>query len=94
MYKALHDEIEHNKRLREIDESNGSRHSYKSSVENIGKVVRQILHFSNGNKRTIDGILTNTIKQGEFTKFMLEDGRMILVNTSNIDMIEVFDDTN
>ena len=61
-----------------------------STIEQKGKIVTEILHFNNGNKRTITGILTDTIKQGEFTKFELEDGRLILINTSNVDMIEVF----
>lgn len=62
----------------------------RSSVAKAGKVVTQILHFSHGNKRTISGILTNTIKQGEFTKFQLLDGRMVMINTANVDMIEIF----
>ncbi len=56
----------------------------------MGQVVTQIIHFSNGNKRTFEGILTETIKQGEFTKMMLLDGRMLLVNTANVDCIEIF----
>ena len=62
----------------------------KSSVQTVGKSVTQIIHFSHGNKRTLSGILTDTIKQGQMTKFMLEDGRMVLINDQNVDMIEVF----
>lgn len=62
----------------------------RSTVENVGKTVTQIIHFSHGNKRTFHGILTSTIKQGEFTKFMLDDGRMILINTNNVDCVEIF----
>ncbi len=62
----------------------------RSSTEKLGSVVTQIIHFSNGNKRTISNILTSTIKQGEFTKFLLTDGRMVMINTGNVDMIEVF----
>ena len=61
----------------------------KSSVKTVGKLVTQIIHFSNGNKRTIENIQTNTIKQGEFTKMSTGD-RMILINTKNVDMVEVF----
>jgi hypothetical protein len=64
--------------------------SLKSTVEQVGNIVTQIIHFSNGNKRTFEGINTKTIKQGEFTKMRLEDGRMLLVNTKNVDCIEVF----
>lgn len=62
----------------------------KSSVERLGNTVTQIIHFCNGNKRTFSGIKTNTIKQGEFTKMETLDGRMIMVNTQNVDCIEVF----
>ena len=59
----------------------------------MGKTVTQIIHFSNGNKRTFSGIITETIKQGEFTKMTLMDGRILMVNTANVDCIEVFDET-
>ncbi len=64
----------------------------KSTTEKIWDVVTQILHFSNWNKRTFSWIITSTIKQWEFTKMMLEDGRMLLVNTNNVDCIEVFNE--
>ena len=63
-----------------------------STVNAMGKTVTQIIHFSNGNKRTFSGILTESIKQGEFTKFKLLDGRMIMINTANVDCVEVFDE--
>lgn len=72
--------------MKEIVNSN----SLKSSAERVGKIVTEIIHFASGNKRTIKHILTNTIEQGEFTKFILEDGRLIYVNTKNVDLIEVF----
>jgi len=58
----------------------------------MGDTVTQIIHFRNGNKRTFSGIITKTIKQGEFTKMMLKDGRMLMVNTVNVDCIEIFDE--
>jgi hypothetical protein len=64
-----------------------------SSINSMGKTVTQIIHFSNGNKRTFTGIMTETIKQGEFTKMQLVDGRMLMVNTANVDCIEVFDES-
>lgn len=67
--------------------------SLQSSVSQLGDSVTQIIHFSNGNKRTFSGILTDSIKQGEFTKMMLKDGRMLMINTGNVDCIEVFNET-
>jgi hypothetical protein len=64
-----------------------------STINSMGKTVTQIIHFSNGNKRTFSGIITETIKQGEFTKMTLKDGRMLMVNTANVDCIEVFDES-
>lgn len=68
--------------------------SLKSSTEKLGKTVTQIIHFAGGNKRTFEGIVTDTIKQGEFTKMMLKDGRMLMVNTANVDCIEIFEESN
>lgn len=62
----------------------------KSTVEKLGKLVTQVIHFANGNKRTFNNIRTETIRQGEFTKMVTTDGRMIMVNTKNVDVIEVF----
>lgn len=67
--------------------------SLQSTVEHMGKSVTQIIHFSNGNKRTFSGIITETIKQGEFTKMKLKDGRMLMINTTNVDCVEIFDET-
>jgi hypothetical protein len=58
----------------------------------MGETVTQIIHFSNGNKRTFSGIITSTIKQGEFTKMQLTDGRMLMINTANVDCVEVFNE--
>jgi hypothetical protein len=62
----------------------------KSSTQKQGKYVTQILHFSKGNKRTFSGIDTESIQDGTFTKMMTKDGRMLLVNSRNVDVIEVF----
>ena len=62
----------------------------QSSANKQGKVVTQIIHFKDGSKKTIEGILTDSIRQGQFTQFMLDDGRLIYVNDRNVNMIEVF----
>lgn len=62
----------------------------ESSVKKQGKLVTQIIHFTNGEKRTFENILTTNIKQGQFTKLMTSDGRMIMINDKNVLCIEVF----
>jgi len=62
----------------------------QSTINKIGQIVTQIIHFSNGNKRTIEHIIVASIKQGEFTKFRTTDNRMWLINTKNVDCLEVF----
>ena len=62
----------------------------KSSTQSKGKVVTQIITYVGGIKRTIKGVKTNTIQQGQFTKFDTEDGRLVMVNDSNVLQIEVF----
>ena len=63
-----------------------------SSVKKVGKKVTYVIHYMNGTKKTIHGALTDTIEQGQFTKFFLEDGRMIMVNDINVLQIEVFEE--
>jgi hypothetical protein len=62
----------------------------QSSVKAQGKFVTQIIHFVGGEKRTFENIESDYIKQGQFTKLMTSDGRMILVNDKNLLCIEVF----
>ncbi len=56
----------------------------------LSKEITQIIHFKDGQKRTITGILPETIRQGQFTKYKLKDGSMVMVNDYNVNMIEVF----
>ena len=62
----------------------------KSTVNEQGKTVTQIIHFIGGEKRTFHGVMTKTIKQGQFTKFELENGSIIMINDKNVLCIEVF----
>ena len=62
----------------------------QSTVNEQGKYVTQIIHFIGGIKRTYNGIITESIKQGQFTKFTCKDGTMIVVNDNNVLCIEVF----
>ena len=66
-----------------------------SSVAHEGRYVTQILHFKEGYRKTIHGIDTLSIEQGQFTKFKCKDGRYIMINDKNVLMVEVFsEDTN
>ena len=62
----------------------------KSTVNEQGKSVTQIIHFVNGVKRTYHGILAETIKQGQFTKMFCRDGTMLMINDNNVLCIEIF----
>lgn len=66
----------------------------KSSVETKGKIVTEIITFVGGLKKTISGIKSHTIKQGQFTKFETEDGRLVMINDVNVLCIEVFTEKN
>ena len=62
----------------------------KSTVNEQGKTVTQIIHFVGGVKRTYTGIKPETIKQGQFTKMFCKDGTMLMVNDQNVLCIEIF----
>ncbi len=62
----------------------------QSSVKKQGKYVTQIIHFVGGEKRTFEDIESSIIKQGQFTKLVTADGRMIMINDKNVLCIEVF----
>lgn len=66
----------------------------KSTVNEQGETVTQIIHFINGVKRTYHGILSESIKQGQFTKMKCKDGTMIMINDVNVLCIEVFKEDN
>lgn len=62
----------------------------KSSVSEKGKKVTQILTFVGGYKKTIRGIYSESVVQSEFTHMKTDDGRLVLVNTPNVLLVEVF----
>ena len=62
----------------------------KSTVNEQGKTVTQIIHFKGGIKRTYHGILPESIKQGQFTKMKCIDGTMLMINDDNVLCIEIF----
>ena len=62
----------------------------QSSVKKQGKFITQIIHFVGGEKRTFENINSEFIKQGQFTKLITQDGRMILINDKNVLCIEIF----
>ncbi len=62
----------------------------KSTVNEQGKTTTQIIHFVDGIKRTYHGILSDSIKQGQFTKMKCLDGTMIMINDNNVLCIEIF----
>ena len=66
----------------------------KSSVTGWSKTkyVTKIYHFVGGVKRTYNGINIKTIRQGQFTKFLCKNGAMVMVNDSNVLMVETFEE--
>ena len=63
----------------------------KSTIGEAGyDYVTQIYHFVGGVKRTYDGIIVNTIRQGQFTKFHCKNGAIVMINDANVLMIETF----
>jgi hypothetical protein len=68
----------------------------KSSISSTyfldSKTVTQIFHFKGGIKRTFTGIKPETIKQGQYTKMITSDGRLLIINDSNLLCIEVFEE--
>ncbi len=65
-----------------------------SSVTKEGEIVTQIVHFKDGTRKTIHGIITDSIETGKFTKYNTKDGRMIMINDDNVNMIETFKEQN
>ena len=73
-----------------INELEEMRTTLMSSVAKEGRYVTQIIHFKNGYRKTIRGVDTDSIEQGQFTKFKCKDGRYILINDNNVLMVECF----
>ena len=66
----------------------------KSTVNKMGKSVTQVFHFEGNEKLTYEGLLPATIKEGEFTKIMCKDGRMLLINRKKLLLVEIFKDND
>jgi hypothetical protein len=66
----------------------------QSSVNEIGETVTQIIIFKDGIIKTYKGIITSSINEGKFTKFKTVKGQMIMINTSNVLCVEVYNENN
>lgn len=64
--------------------------SLKSSAERKGDIVTQIITFDGGVKKTVRGIKTATINQGQFTKYETTDGRLVYINDNKVLSVETF----
>ncbi len=62
----------------------------KSSACRQGKLVTQIITAKTGIKKTFRGVKTETIEQGQMTKFETEDGRLVMINDDNVLCVEIF----
>ena len=63
-----------------------------SSVKQVGKHVTQCIHFVGGEKRTFNGVISCSLKQGQFTKFKCKNGITVMVNDKNVLCIEIFEE--
>ena len=63
-----------------------------SSVKQVGKHVTQCIHFVGGEKRTFNGVISSSLKQGQFTKFKCKYGITVMVNDKNVLCIEIFEE--
>ena len=66
----------------------------ESSIKTQGEWVTKIIHFLGGEKRTLTGVNTRSIRQGQFTKFSLKNGSYVMVNDKNVLMVEIFNEKN
>ena len=62
----------------------------QSSLKSKGEYVTQIINFVGGVKRTFEGVSKSKIKQGQMTKLELKDGRIVMINDTNVLCVEVF----
>jgi hypothetical protein len=69
-----------------------SKLDLESTVNKEGSPVTQIIHFEGGIKRTFDGILPETIKQGQFTKMKRTNDSLLLINDDKVLCVEIFDE--
>ena len=65
-----------------------------SSVKDKGETVTQYILFKNGNEKTYKGIITDSIQQSQFTRFDLVSGARVYVNTDNVDVFEVHQESD
>ena len=75
-----------------MDSSGEQYTDLRPSVNQVGEVVTQIIHFVGGEKRTFNHVISKSLLQGQFTKFKQTDGTWVMVNDKNILCIEVFEE--
>lgn len=72
-----------------IDQQKDPQSNLQSSVNRVGASVTEIICFTDGTKKTFKGVLTDTIEQGEFTKFQTKKIPLVGIHTKNVNYFEV-----
>jgi hypothetical protein len=62
----------------------------QSSLNELGEIVTQIFHFTDGTKKTFDGLIIKSVKEGKFTKIKRINGSVLSVNPDNVNCFETF----
>lgn len=54
----------------------------------MGKVVDQVVGFSDGEQKSFKGVITQSIEVGLFTKFKTTDGKLVAINHRRVNWFE------
>jgi hypothetical protein len=66
----------------------------KALAESVGEHTKHIVHFQSGHEKTWEGIVSNTIKVGTFTKMKHREGFAIAIDHSKVEWFEVHPEDN
>jgi len=66
----------------------------ESPTKSEGETMTKIFHFKDNSKETIHGIIVGSEKTGEFRKFQLQNGSMLMVHFENVNLVENFEQKN
>lgn len=61
----------------------------QSAVNRVGSSVTEIIAFRDGSKKTFKGVITESLEQGEFTKFQTKTIPLVAIHTKNVNYFEV-----
>ena len=66
----------------------------KAIAESVGETTKHIIHFESGHEKTINGVISNKIQVGRFTKLPTKYDYVACIAHDKVEWFEIHEEDN